>query len=124
MVQQGRFVYCCNPLDWFQPFTKTVNECGFLDLPSEFSEDYRCACLAVACHQFWDGERRHEDYVMYGPEVDGYYFAFKLNNNGTTFLVTETPHISSVINHTYLLDFAEPNPLYVPITVTGGDGNG
>src|ERR1051325_3877328 len=52
-------------------------------------EDFKRAEDAVTKHPAWEGELREPPRVAYDPVDDSYYFIFKLNNNGTTFIVSK-----------------------------------
>jgi hypothetical protein len=51
--------------------------------------DFMAATKAVTSHEWWEWELRHEPYVGYDVKQDSHYFIFKIDNNGTTFVVSE-----------------------------------
>jgi hypothetical protein len=77
------------PLDFFENHTLLLEE--WLARNSEERvrciEDFMRAVIAVSHHEWWDGMMRCEPRVAYNPDGEHPYFIFKLDNNGTTFLV-------------------------------------
>ena len=133
----GYWVYCCSPLDFYDLYLPTVSAMlekfkkvgdAYFDqgrLLRDFKESYKQAQIAVACHNYWEEERRYEDYVGFAPENESPFFIFKLHNNGTTFIVSEIPCMSDTIRTTYLdTGLEQDNPMFVPITITGGSDDG
>jgi hypothetical protein len=49
------------------------------------------AAAEVAKHPSWEWSLRTEPRVGYDAASDSHYFIFKIDNNGTTFLVSENP---------------------------------
>ena len=97
--QEMYVLECVQPLDWFDVSTKRVDD-WLNELPKfqlEQVEGWKLFLMAVAAvqqHLYWDGELRRVPRVGYNPQNDqrgpsGIYFIFKLDNNGTTFLVSQ-----------------------------------
>lgn len=108
------FVRATSPKDWFDDLTMTVREWlekeanpvgpSREDKESEFLE----AKAEVEKHDSWDNEERHEPHVGYDPIEDTFYFIFKLDNNGTTFLYHNEIFLSSSQTHWTINTSAHP----------------
>ncbi len=80
-------------LDWFGgctvPVSKWVNRAEIVSVPEAWSQ-FLSAAEAVSQHEYWDGDLRQEPHVGYNPGKDHHYFIFKLDNNGTSYVVEQT----------------------------------
>lgn len=84
----GLHVLVTGPLDFFVEWTVDIDD--WATSPVQVSEVVR-ACFAVAKCKDWDGvQRGYSGRVAYDAASDSHYFIFKLDNNGTTFLVGES----------------------------------
>jgi len=97
---QGAFiVYAISPLDFFYDATVTVQEwVAYTEDPPSLGltrqqrwADFLAAVVAVSQHEYWEWELRDEPRVAYDAISDRYYFIFKIDNNGTTFVVSHEP---------------------------------
>ena len=90
-------VRAASPKDYFPDLTLGVKE--WLEIgrrdqqpsrqPEREQSDFLDAQAAVEQHPYWEPEERHEPHVGYDPIDDSYYFIFKIDNNGTTFFVSQ-----------------------------------
>jgi hypothetical protein len=102
-------VYSCTPIDHHWEFLKTVKETaaelGAMEAELRFESGRRELYLDISVEVFlnaweeakelagqngWEGDFRGEPRVLWLPMETGfdYGFAFKQDNNGTTFIVT------------------------------------
>ena len=102
-------VYVCTPIDHHWEFLKTVKETaaelGARDAQFRFEAGSRPFSLEISIDSFladweeakgaasqngWEGDFREEPRVFWLPDETGfeYAFAFKQDNNGTTFVVS------------------------------------
>ena len=98
------YVYNVEALDFFEESTVPVSE--WLKRPGasgrnlqEKRDELFDALFTVSQHPCWDWHMRLEPHVAYYPRQDTWYFIFKLNNNGSTFLVSgfEMPEFPDVV---------------------------
>ena len=96
-------IECVTPRDYYDWFTFTVEEVKYKlrqldrDEPdftnsreSQFVESFLSAQHALEQHRDFDGELRRAPSVIYDPTTDTEAFIFKLDNNGTTFIVSSS----------------------------------
>lgn len=87
---EGLYILEMGPLDCFTSFTLSAAE--WVGRHEEGPEAAAAllidACFTVAKHPLWDGvQRSYSPRVAFNAQTDSLYFIFKLDNNGTTFLV-------------------------------------
>ncbi len=81
---------CDMCLDFFGGCTVPVSEwvhTAEVFLPHQAWSEFLKAADAVSHHGYWDGQLREEPCVGYNPNTDHHYFIFKLDNNGTSYVV-------------------------------------
>ena len=81
------------PLDFFEDATLTLAE--WLDKSDPQQRIQKMATfmksvVAVSRHPVWEWDLRCEPRVAYNPALDDTYFIFKIDNNGSTFLVGDS----------------------------------
>lgn len=113
-------VLAIDPLDCFEDFTVPIGDWLSRDTFDCDAYDkiaaYTRAFAAVSRHPLWDGRIRCLPRVAYNAIDDCGYFIFKIDNNGTTFLVGET--LPEIDGHLGFVVGGKPNQ-----NATGG-GNG
>lgn len=91
---EGLKVVAISPLDFFDDYTLAITDWMGRDsydaTIADKVERYTEAFAAVSRHPYWDGRLRCLPRVGYNPAEDEGYFIFKIDNNGTTFLVGRT----------------------------------
>ena len=82
------------PKDYYDGCTLRVDEwlakCGHDGVPltpTEAWAEFMQAVAVVTQHRLWEWQLRQEPRVAYDAVSDRHYFIFKIDNNGTTFLV-------------------------------------
>lgn len=95
-VKMNWFVECIAPLDFHELICPTVDSYkeklkSIYDQATaeHFGKRFESAFSAVQQHDWWETELREKPRVIYDPNNDDTAFIFKLDNNGTTFLVSE-----------------------------------
>lgn len=91
----GWYVQAVEPKDCFDSCTLTVEQ-WLAGLGPEGSgarcegwRDLMMAVEAVVSHSLWEWQLRCTPRVAYDVEYDRPFFIFKIDNNGTTFLVAD-----------------------------------
>jgi hypothetical protein len=79
------------PLDYYESSTLSVDQ--WIKQQREQSatdawSDFLQAVAVVTKEPFWEWGLRLPPRVAYDPVSDGHYFIFKIDNNGTTFVVS------------------------------------
>ena len=81
-------VMMCPPLDFFVDCTVAVTDWfSTAEDPIWAWNFFLEACKVLTKCDFFDCKLRNEPRVAYDATIDSAYFIFKINNNGTTFLV-------------------------------------
>ena len=83
-------VKVASPLDFFENWACPFN----IWLGEECPNGHRVALFIAACGlvvntRYWDNHPREIPYVGYDHHSETYFFIFKIDNNGTTFLVMD-----------------------------------
>lgn len=83
------------PLDSYEDYTVSIPDFVRVDPARQWGETstqkwaaFMGASAALLAHPDYDGFLREPPRVAYDRQTDDYYFIFKLDNNGTTFIVT------------------------------------
>ena len=88
------YIYVDGAKDHFEELTLSVQDWLSIDVDtfclskSDKEEIFAQASTAVTLHPYWEDDLRCEPYIGYDFINDYHYFIFKLDNNGTTFMVS------------------------------------
>jgi len=93
VIQVGSlFVHCFGILDFFEESTLTIDQylhTSQLGIdPVNKWELIISSIIAVSKHGFWENDLRVDPRVAYDIISDSAIFIFKIDNNGTTFIVS------------------------------------
>lgn len=78
-------VRAISPRDFFHE--GTIDVFKWIGNSTERCEEFMLAVAAVSRHELWEADIRQIPRVAYDVSSDSTYFIFKIDNNGSTFLV-------------------------------------
>ena len=92
-MDNGCAVWITHPFEWHLSLSVPVSEwvmADGLENAAERINEYQAARASVEALPSWDLPEEHEPMVFLNPRYDGAFpvFIFKIESNGTTFLVS------------------------------------